>query len=455
MSCDRSAARGAMSAARLAAAAALVFVVSWEGTPDTARAQEAAGAERPVFDPGAAPRTRIPLAPGLDLGVRAEFEYQLEKDFDLNEAAPDDLWFAEPLLRVALSYRPTPRYTLFLDFETARRWVDDDERKSNDESRLELKQAYLSVNEPVKGLTLQMGRVRYKDRREWLYDEELDGGRLFYAFSRYSIEASVTQKNDRDFLHGGGDERITNFVLYGRWAPARDIEVAAYGFIRDDRSSADESPWFIGVHSGGEPLNDLEYWVEAALVRGRSGGRDIEGAGFDVGATYEFDLAIRPSVTLAYAFGSGDSDPADGKDRNFRQTGFQENEAKISGLRRVKYYGELLDPELSNLHILTASAGIRPRRDLSVEILFHRYRQDKASRLLRVGSGSPRDTTELDEDPNGADRDLGREYDLVAAYRPLDRLNAKLVLGLFDPGDAFGRNADRARFAEFEVTYEF
>jgi alginate production protein len=450
----------AMRGGPLALAAALLFVGPWIHRPAIAQptegeAMEEDKGETAVFDTGAAPRTRIPLARGLSLGFRTELQYQREDNFDLDKTVPDDEWFFEPLFRVALSYAPRPMFSLLIDVEGARRFLDDEEDRKRSETRLELKQAYLSVNEPVRGLTLQAGRIRFKDTREWLYDEELDGGRIFYTFSRFAAEASVTQRNNRDLLHGGGGEDITNIVLIGRYAPVKDVEIAAYGFLRDDRSAANESPRFVGLHSHGEPVKRLEYWLEAAMVRGKSGTRDIEGSGFDVGATYGFKVPLRPAITLGYAFGSGDPDTTDGTDKSFRQTGFQENEDKISGLRRFKYYGELVDPELSNIHVMTAGVGIRPERNVSMEFIFHRYRQDEAFRRLRIAG---RDTTQLEKDPNGISKDLGHEYDLVVAYRNSPRtFSAKGIFGRFDPGKAFDDESptSRAYFTELKVAYEF
>jgi alginate production protein len=444
----------------LALAAVLLLGGPWThrsafAQPVEAAVKEAGAEEAAIFDSGAAPRTRIPLAPGLSLGFRTELQYQREDNFDLEKAVPDDVRFFEPLVRVALSYAPRPMFSLLIDMEGARRFLDDEENKKRSETRLELKQAYLSVNEPVRGLTLQAGRIRFKDKREWLYDEELDGVRLFYTFSRFAAEASVTQKNNRDLLHGGGGEKITNVVLIGRYAPVDGVEIAAYGFLREDRSAANESPWFVGLHSHGEPVKRLEYWLEAALVRGKSGTRDIEGSGFDAGATYEFKVPLRPAVTLGYASGSGDPDNTDGTDKNFRQTGLQENEDKIHGVRRFKYYGDLVDPELSNLNILTAGVGIRPGSNFSAEFLFHRYRQNEAFRRLRIAG---RDTTQLEKDPNGRNKDLGNEYDLVVAYRnSLRTFTAKGTFGRFDPGGAFDdvRPTSRAYFTELKIAHDF
>jgi hypothetical protein len=67
---------------------------------------------------------------------------------------------------------------------------------------------------------------------------------------------------------------------------------------------------------------------------------------------------LRPSLTLAYARGSGGEDSAT-RDANFRQTGLHENKARLAGVKRLRRYGELLQPDLSNLAITTLGSGIR------------------------------------------------------------------------------------------------
>ena len=65
-------------------------------------------------------------------------------------------------------------------------------------------------------------------------------------------------------------------------------------------------------------------------------------------------------------------------DHAFRQTGIQDNNDKFGGVTSFKYYGELLEPELSNLHILTAGIGRRFGRRMSLDLIYHNYRQDEA-----------------------------------------------------------------------------
>ena len=204
----------------------------------------------------------------------------------------------------------------------------------------------------------------------------------------------------------------------------------------------------------GEAGEQLKYWADAAFVGGDPGvdndqpnADDLRGHGLDAGATYVLEGPLEPSFTLSYAFGSGDSDPDDGTDRNFRQTGLQDNNARFNGVTSFKYYGELLEPELSNLKIFTAGVGVRPSRKTSIDLLYHRYRQDVAFDELRDSN--------LDEDPNGDSRALGEEIDLIVGVRKWHDIDVEFIAGHFSPGDAFPRNADSALFFNFEARYRF
>jgi alginate production protein len=178
-----------------------------------------------------------------------------------------------------------------------------------------------------------------------------------------------------------------------------------------------------------EPVADLDYWLELAYVGGRDGAKTIRGWGGELGATYELQRGPRPSLTLGFAFGSGDRDPGDRYDESFRQTGLQDNEGDFGGAASFKYYGEVLDSELSNLGILTAGIGIRPADQFSLDLVYHYYLQHRASPTLRNAG--------IDADPAGRSRHLGSEVDFIVGLAELlDRVEFKAAVGYFMPGAA-------------------
>lgn len=399
-----------------------------------------------AFDLGAPPKTRIRLTPNLSFGARAELEYQLEKNFDLDPKNSDDLAIWEPSLSLAFSQSLTEKSTLFLNIEFCQKIVDDEENKKDNKTKLKLKQAFFSCKQVIDGLSLKIGRQRFKDKREWVYDQELDAVRLFYGVPKFALDFSVSKKRENDVLSHGEDEQGINYVLYGSYALSSNTRICAYSLVRHDKTASNESPLFYGMHLSGEVIDNLDYWLELAHVRGRSESKRIRGLGFDLGFTYELHFPLRPSITLGYAFGSGDNDPSDEEDKNFRQTGFQDNSARFNGVTRLKYYGEMLDPELSNLAIFTAGFGIRPTKKSSIDLVYHYYRQNAACDKIR--------DCQIDKDPNGLNKKLGKEIDLVAGYNG-KRVKAVISIGYFVPGEAFPDKADDAIFTELEISYDF
>lgn len=429
-----------------------VLLASAEGTkaatPDTDPASRSNGSS--AFDFDAPPPTRIRLLPDLSFGAKVELEGELERDFDLDSDRDDDLRTLSPTLSLAFSYTPTEDLQAYLNIEPSQQFVDDDRNRKDNETRLQVKQAFLAYSGLFDGSTIKLGRQRFQDEREWLYDDELDGVRLFHTFSRFAVEFSVSTRNDQDLLQNQSVDDVTNYVIHGHYAPDKDTAIGLYAIAQNDRENKgdeEDDRTLFGVHASGEFRDQLEYWLELGYLRGELGSDDIRAWAFDVGSTYVFDTHWEPSITLGYAIGSGDDDPGSGTDKNFRQTGFQDNSAKYNGLIRLKYYGEMVDPELSNLKVATVGLGLRPTRRTSLDLVYHNLRQHQASEEIR--------DWEIDEDPNGRSTDIGNEIDFIAGFRFKPHFKSSLILGRFYPGDAFPDDADDATYAELELEYLF
>jgi alginate production protein len=324
------------------------------------------------------------------------------------------------------------------------------EAGSSEDVMLEVKEAFLRFRRVEGGLALQIGRQRFEDERNWLYDEELDAIRLRYARGTFAVELSASREElvRKDLLGRDPRERIDNYVLFTSYSPVDRIVLEGYVIVRDDRTADRRRPVFVGTRSRGEPVEDLDYWLELAYVGGREGSRNIRAWGVEVGATYEVQVGPRPSFTLGVAFGSGDPDPDDGVDRSFRQTGLHENEGDFGGATGFQYYGEALDPELSNLAIVTVAAGVRPREWFSLDLVYHVYLQHHASPTLR--------DARIDAEPSGRSRQLGTEVDLVLGLADVfDRLDVKAAVGYFSPGPAFEGPRDGAWVVAVEVQFRF
>jgi len=212
-----------------------------------------------------------------------------------------------------------------------------------------------------------------------------------------------------------------------------------------------------------DPGVHLEMWADLAYEGGTRGQvdsltgelvvREVRAHALDVGLIYRPRVAWDPSFTASFALGSGDDElalPAGqprGADGTFRQSGWQRNRGSLNGVVSFRYYGEALDPELTNLRIQTLGAGLRPAPPFSLNLVFHSYRQDVTSPRM--------ENAELDVDPSGLDPRLGSEWDLILGYEPLKAVELRLTGGYFLPGSAFPDNATPLAVATFQARLRF
>lgn len=170
--------------------------------------------------------------------------------------------------------------------------------------------------------------------------------------------------------------------------------------------------------------------------------------GADGGGAWETEWPGKPSLTVGYAFGSGDSEPGDGRSRAFSQTGLGNNDAAFGGVEYFNYYGELLEPELSNLNVWTVALAFEFWRRSSLVLVHHSYLQAHAAPILR--------DADLLVDPTGRRRAIGHAWDVVLGLQEWDRVEIDLIGSLFRAGPAYGERAGRlASSIELAVTVNF
>jgi alginate production protein len=406
-----------------------------------------------VFDPDEPPETRYQIAPHLTFGAELELTFDYRKNLGLDNRPDNEASELVPELSLAFSWDPDPKFQAFLNVAVSKAavWkIEADQAKPSEDVALELKEAFVLLRSLPGGLSLQVGRQRFEDERQWLYDEELDAARLWLHQGALTAELSLSRDGlvRKDLLSSAKSEEVNNYILSASYRPLPDLTFDAYAIFRDDQTTRRNRPVFLGVRSLGEPIEDLDYWFDLGFVGGRDGSTRIRGWGIDLGATYEWQVGPKPALTLGFAFGSGDRNPGDGTDRSFRQTGLQDNESDFGGATDFKYYGEVLDPELSNLAILTAGIGIRPTDKISLDLVYHYYLQHRASATLRDAG--------IEAEPSGRSRHLGSGIDLILGLQEIyDRLELKAVLGYFSPGAAFPDRSGGAWVVRAEVQFRF
>ncbi len=409
------------------------------------------------FDPNAPPRPSIPIAPDLYFGGQITAQAKTNRNFEFANKPDDAFSYFEVDTSLAFLYQPSRYFQVYANPLLRKRVAFEEKDNAFQDPQLEINLAFLSFSDLLlDGTTFTFGRQRFKDPRRWIWGENMDAARFNYRKDKFSFEFSASKKNmfafdilNADVADSG--DRWINYYGYFNYELTKKIDIAIFALFQDDQTQVrtdHQKPVFIGIQSEGEIIKHLDYWFQGALVRGTDTGKDIRGEAMDFGLTYQFDHPMKPSITLGYAYGSGDDDPNDGVDKAFRQSRFQDNEDKFNGVVRLKYYGELLDPRLSNLKVLTGGLGIRPSRRTSFDLVYHYFRQEYGATEI---SGD-----NLDVDPTSKSKDLGHELDLVAGYQEIKSLNTKLVVGYYWPGRAFAETAsDGAFLAEFQVRYSF
>jgi len=430
---------------------------------------------------------------GGPLSVGGEFETTLRwrDNFDLDERQDDRLERLDLEAKLNLFYLFSESTSLFLEGKgTREQELLRDGRDLETESAWERGETWLFFDRLFgRNLGLQIGRQNFSDEREWWWDEDMDGVRLFYNAHPWSTELALTEPLARtSSLEEGIDpeeRRVRRTLARVRWDWSYKQRVEAYFLAQDDRSGGarvgttvdseqeDENDatlrWF-GLRAIGYPdlggFGKSAYWLDTAVVWGDEALIDYEDAGDDLsrvneveqrrvrgwGADLGLSLTLRlpgkPTLSAGYAYGSGDAEPDDDTDRAFRQTGLNDNENRFAGENRFRYYGELLRPELSNLEISTLSLGFHFLDNSSVELAYHRYRQVESAAFLR--------DARLDLDPNGADPDIGRELDVVFGIDEWQHLALEAVAAVFEAGPAYGAQAgERAHnvFVKLNVSF--
>ena len=387
-----------------------------------------------------------------------ESTLKLENDFDLNPNKKDDVVTHAPEAGLRLQVSPSRQLELLIETELSRLdYVQNDTDKTDKDWELNIRQAYIEFD-AQKNISLRVGRQQFEDEMEWWYDAYLDGVRLFYETNKFKLELA-SMREDRfngELLNDPKpkDEDIRDLALVAHFTPAKKVSVSAYLISIDEKRFNGNNPEdlrFFGIQSTGKFTPGFKHWLNAAQVTGKRARsndvRTIEAYAYDLGATFISDSSTKPSFTLGFAHGSGDARRNEGKDTNFRQTGLQGNNYRFNGVTNFKYLGELFDPEITNLSILTLGFGIRPTRRSSLDIVYHRYVQDQIVDRL---SG-----TNIERDPQGINKELGHELDFIIGSREIKQVYLEAVLGVFSPDSGFKSNASTAYFAAVELGFKF
>jgi alginate production protein len=392
----------------------------------------------------------LPAALKFQYALGSDSEITYLRNPDLNNSVRDGSVIAAPTFFTLLTYRPKAWLETTLELTLERLIALDEEPAvplpdgttlfaERKRTSLLVDQLYVTFKE-IGSFDFTVGRRNFEDGRLWLYDAALDGFIAKHKKGSVHTEVSATREDfwDGELLFNIPKGTINNYMVYSEYRGIEDHKLAAYAIKRYDRAGKEGRPLLTGVRAYGRPADSYNYWVDLGFSRGVDEfSRKLSGYGFDVGATYRFmERRFQPTVTLGFAYGSGDDNPDDNMNRGFRQTGLQSNEGRFGGVTQFKTYGEMLDPELTNIRVFTAGYSFRPASNAFVDLVYHRYRLNEFATELR-SSGV---TALMNKDLTRLSRDVGSEFDLILGFRNLfglRRFGFEARIGWFFPGDAY------------------
>ena len=347
----------------------------------------------------------------------------------------------EPTLRLNMRGFKGQPVSFFSEIEFIRKKKRQTAARTTTTDTLNVNQAWLQFKDSlIANGDLRVGRWLIRDEREWLFDENIDG--VYARFGdRLTTEIGAGQVNywQRNLLESStrGDKThlmtlISRYEIEDRW------RVGAYAVWQYNSSTESNRQLNLGLRSFSRPRQMLSHWLDIATVRGQKGDEALRGYAVDGGAMFRLEsVPLQPHFMLGYAWGSGDDNSNDGVAKRFRQTGLQGNETSLGSVTKYKLYGDTLDPELTNMHIFTAGAGINLDRDFSLDFIWHYYRQDRLAALVK-------NSTDLDAKYDRlTTKKLGAALDILVGWRPAQHVKLEASAAWFAPSSRFYTGSSR------------
>lgn len=402
-------------------------------------------------------------------------DFTSQDNLNLNKLREQDRFRWTPELDLNFIFTFQNGFYLFTEFGLEDQLTLQEHVKPLNELDVQVKEFFLQAPLPLSHPSaLRIGRQQFFEPRRWYLNDQLDGIRFLFEPAPWTFTSSIsTPILSQDNRYRYFDDIFQNhqqldllFETTYRLSPIKQKSfVGGYVLLRRDSSPLDDNPVWFGLRSYGRPKLKLgvaeseflkaflkprlRYWIDASLVRGTQKNQSIRGFAFDVGTAYiARKLLFQPYFTFGFAYGSGDANSTKGSDKNFRQTGFQSNSGKFGGVVNFDYYGVLLDPELSNLHIYTVGFGFRPLPRTSIDFVYHQYKLNRRADDLR--------DIDVRGDLTGINKNLGKEFDLIVGVRAIENMRFRLRTGYFIPGKAFVETENDPAFeARLDIQFSF
>ena len=278
-------------------------------------------------------------------------------------------------------------------------------------------------------LNFLIGRKVLNDGRSWYYNSSVDTIGLFNSddLLLYDIYFGGRLNNEKTFTENDNTYGLkdTKFII-AHLQYQYFIKQFLEGFYVLEHTKDLRTLRWYGIRANGNKKfnnSNLKYWADFALLRGNFN-QKITANGLDIGALYNKDTS--PYIFGAsFARGSGSKD---GK-HNYYMPYMTNAKHKMTKIPSFRYYGEFLNPDLSNLQIISLYGNYDFNNGNTLTLAFHNYNQIKASKILRA--------TDMVLTPTGKSKDIGNEIDLIWYFNKPNLKHYKLVFSYFRGGSAF------------------
>ena len=405
--------------------------------------------------------TRFDAERWMLYGWRVRAQTQVRGIFTEDIAEPSERNEVFGRARLRLDTELVPHLDAYLDGRVNLRWTRS---RSGNRSTVvdgELSEAWLRWDRPLSlpAGFVQAGRIKTKEERGFWWDEEIESFRIGVDTSLWEGQLGVGARLSQDEVDDDGRRELQDdltwilFELRHQWSFDNFVEFRLLqqfdqgssdrvGAIARTFATDEDLLWVGGRVTGRTPgsrsSHRIHYWLEAvsltghetSLVRLRSDrvasarDRSVSEWALDLGLTLETALPGALSFTAGFATAS----------ERFRQPSLFRNRMKFAGNLALRRYGEVLRPNLSNLHIATAAVGLAPFRGAWLQAAYHRYWQANRQPFLADDA--------LVQAPFGRDRDFGHAVDAGIGIDFLDKWRLELIYGVFFADDAFGARDD-------------
>ena len=362
--------------------------------------------------------------------------------------------------KIHLGYKPSPWVALYVEGRDA---SGHEDIKADD--KFDLFQAYVTLgNLKEFPLTAQIGRqeMAYGDQRmigkgDWNnVGRSFDAIRLHYENPCASIDAftsRVVLTDDDNFnVNNDYDTFSGIYASFKKLIPWQDTQVyfLARNAGKDAANALDpgipgtpstqRDIYTIGTlwKSNADALNGWDYSVEGVYQFGSvyntklDDTLDQQSYAFFTDAGYTFkDVFGTPRVGIGYEYGSGDSDPTDGKVETFEN---------LFGTQHRPYgLMDLASPR--NIHIPKIALSVKPVKDLTVSMDYLWFILSTTDDFFYPESGGGRSGNGYGIHPSFGSF-VGSEIDIYANYAVTKWANIQAGYGHFFTGDYINDTAD-------------